>query len=1030
MATYLDGNQDYLPELQPFQPDLNYYAGVLSTKQTQYDQGLSKINSLYGSSLNSPMLRGDNIQRRDQYFKTIEQDLQKTAGMDLSIDSNVEAAKTLFDPILNDQSIVKDMVYTKQLNNSYQTAEQFRNCVDPDKCGGEFWNEGVQALDFAKEEFINASPDDALRSQAPKYVPRINVTRKAIAAAKDAGFNITYEYNDGKYNITDTNGQLLLGPDGNGILPQYLLGMFGNDASVQNMYSTQAYVQRKSFAKQYAAENGITEDAAESFYINNIISKSVPTLQKSAEDFNRMRDKLDTDSKMLQVGANQQGGIIEGDGIQESYDRLQGLLEQTKDTAAYHEGVTNLINTTPNLNDIKLLRNRADNIVANSMFGQAINDAAIEYAMGTGKHEMKADPYALAAYNNSLDLSKGIALQNHEFAIWQQKEEYKGNATEKALAGILGVTPQGKINIGKALSDAGITAEKLQKENIPINPRDWTAEDLKKLKSGGLGQPIVGKLKDVQSIEDFTPVEDTYVENSKLFVESVDNLKSSTTNYLKESFSAMKEAYLKPVGNSAEEKNTVRTKIYNNLNSILAGSGIAPEQILNGTLNMDSVVNTLNKSSKHVQRAVGLHEKDIATQVITNQWSPDALAKYQTAKQVAEGFYARKKADNQVILNDLKSDAAASVDAEVLFNSKGKKDIQEVIGAGFAYDEQKLKADKQNALIDAIANQDGLLTKAEARQRYIAMSNNLYKNDPDHIEHYDKNDYQKVSGTTAQEKASKDFDDNYEAMVNKYTSKVPSWRSAAGSSDNGGVLAVGKSMEFGVNGDQRFSPSYMQVEKLANEIPNIPELTYEDSAKQAAAEKLFEAIRSGDTKGLDFTYDLKRQPRGVTSKGVTVEPGVILSANLSDKTVRTLFGLKADDDLTPYKNFVVKIPQGTSSTADAFLQKTTASNVDVYMLQNGSKLSQNIPNLGNYTITRKGPNMVFSGTRPIVNPLANKIENKPFTNDDGSQDINLGNVTPEEAIKIGNNLLEVQGRFTTEDKKIFLNQSQNGGGTR
>ena len=37
MATYLQGVQDYIPQIQPAQPDFNFYNTVLQTKQNQYD---------------------------------------------------------------------------------------------------------------------------------------------------------------------------------------------------------------------------------------------------------------------------------------------------------------------------------------------------------------------------------------------------------------------------------------------------------------------------------------------------------------------------------------------------------------------------------------------------------------------------------------------------------------------------------------------------------------------------------------------------------------------------------------------------------------------------------------------------------------------------------------------------------------------------------------------------------------------------------------------------------------------------------
>ena len=51
MATYLQGVTDYIPDYQPFQPDLNFYANVLQTKQNQYDTNYKSLNNLYSTSI-------------------------------------------------------------------------------------------------------------------------------------------------------------------------------------------------------------------------------------------------------------------------------------------------------------------------------------------------------------------------------------------------------------------------------------------------------------------------------------------------------------------------------------------------------------------------------------------------------------------------------------------------------------------------------------------------------------------------------------------------------------------------------------------------------------------------------------------------------------------------------------------------------------------------------------------------------------------------------------------------------------------
>ena len=68
MATYLQGVTDYIPEFQPFQPDLNFYANLLQTKQTQYDTNWNQLNNLYGQLYGADLTHDLNI----SYLQVIE----------------------------------------------------------------------------------------------------------------------------------------------------------------------------------------------------------------------------------------------------------------------------------------------------------------------------------------------------------------------------------------------------------------------------------------------------------------------------------------------------------------------------------------------------------------------------------------------------------------------------------------------------------------------------------------------------------------------------------------------------------------------------------------------------------------------------------------------------------------------------------------------------------------------------------------------------------------------------------------------
>ena len=114
MATYIPGVTDYIPQIQPFEPDYNFYQQALTFRQSKHDAAREQLSTLYGSLLNSDLTRDDNIQSRDNFFKTIEQDIKKMSGMDLSKSQNTHAATSIFNQMLDNKNIVKDMNWTKE----------------------------------------------------------------------------------------------------------------------------------------------------------------------------------------------------------------------------------------------------------------------------------------------------------------------------------------------------------------------------------------------------------------------------------------------------------------------------------------------------------------------------------------------------------------------------------------------------------------------------------------------------------------------------------------------------------------------------------------------------------------------------------------------------------------------------------------------------------------------------------------------------------------------------------------------------
>ena len=212
MSQYIQGVVDYIPMIQPFQPDFNLFQNVLQLKDSQYKAGYNKLSALYGTLLNSPMLREENVELRNTFFTDISAQIQKISSLDLSKTQNVDAAYKVFQPLIDNDYIVKDMAYTKQAYNQLKQADNFRNCTNEKECGGKYWEGGVRAIQYQMKDFSKATAEESLGFSAPRYTPAVNVAEKAMKFAKDMGFNmqsVTWT-KDGRYQVTTKNGTQMI----------------------------------------------------------------------------------------------------------------------------------------------------------------------------------------------------------------------------------------------------------------------------------------------------------------------------------------------------------------------------------------------------------------------------------------------------------------------------------------------------------------------------------------------------------------------------------------------------------------------------------------------------------------------------------------------------------------------------------------------------------------------------------------------------------------------------------------------------
>jgi hypothetical protein len=371
------------------------------------------------------MLREKNIEERDAFFKTIDQDIKRMSGMDLSKQQNVDSASGIFNQMLDNKGIVKDMVWTKNWQKQHQRADGFRNCVDPEKCGGMAWEGGVNALNYMADEFKNATDEEAQSFGAARYTPAQDVMGKAIKLAKEADLNITVDQRSGGYIVTTKNGPNLLARP----LAQLFSGTLGKDPAIMEYYKTKAYVDRKGWIASKTPELG-SREAAEQAYIQEMTQTVGPKLNESEKNIKSVQENVSNQRKNLEDEIRTRG-TQPNSTLAEIYRQSVGTEEELNNSAdVIKDASGNMAVGLSNAGTRAAMAN-LDAARAASYLQGDINNAAMVLANKDSSQTMRVDPYAMEGTRQAnrliLEDRKDIRMiKKFELGQLAKKKEARG----------------------------------------------------------------------------------------------------------------------------------------------------------------------------------------------------------------------------------------------------------------------------------------------------------------------------------------------------------------------------------------------------------------------------------------------------------------------------------------------------------------------------------------------------------------------------------------------------------------------------
>ena len=444
MATYLQGQQDYVTQIQPTKPNLQFDAQMLGNLQNKYDAGHKKVSELYGSLLNSAMTRTDNIQARNEFFQMINQDIRRMGSLDFSLQQNVDAAANVFQSIYTNKGIVKDMVWTKNFQNQMSKRNGLKNNTDTDKTGAA-WDIGDRAMAYQREAFANATAEEALGMRNAEYVPQFNMMKDAVKLAKAADLNVTIDKISGKYKITTRNGDLIKSP-----LTTLFAETFAKDPKYKSMYDTQAYVYREDWTHNRVKTGEAADlDAAKLDYLKDFQTKQKNQLEKSASALSVDLDYLDQKVKDERKAYDNKEFTADSDrGRQlQEYIKLQNGAKSAQD---YTNSLIQANKSTNPDAAYDVLARNIDNQRSYDYMNKDITAAVRTLAFRDAEQTLTADEFAKLDEKYKNDINK-MALQHKYDKELQSIKDAAALERAELTAANASLTAQSTLNSKMAL---------------------------------------------------------------------------------------------------------------------------------------------------------------------------------------------------------------------------------------------------------------------------------------------------------------------------------------------------------------------------------------------------------------------------------------------------------------------------------------------------------------------------------------------------------------------------------------------------
>ena len=384
MATFIPEIGDITPQVEYFRPDLEQMAGYLQIKQGQFNAARDELNTIYNQLKSLDLTLDDNKERREKFFVNVDQELKKLSNVDLSLPENITAAKRVFDPLVEDDAMMEDILFTSRLKNLAATAEKFRNSsIEEDR---KRYN--PQTLDFIalkQQEYINASPEarSSVANSGIRYASNVNLMEKATALAKEMDLNVSIDTVTGGYRVTNKNGQLVT-PQ----LQQAFTDAFMSDPEVVDYYRQSSYIGIQSQIQSLVPSLGY--DGAVAAISERLQASSELLFAKNLEEADKAKKVLESQARIIENKIETEGLVEGSEGHREYLNVLRNLEQAERNVEVSAQGLNisrSQMAGLDNLYDLGFQINLTQDI---ARAAQVLSDRGMEQSITEDKYYLES----------------------------------------------------------------------------------------------------------------------------------------------------------------------------------------------------------------------------------------------------------------------------------------------------------------------------------------------------------------------------------------------------------------------------------------------------------------------------------------------------------------------------------------------------------------------------------------------------------------------------------------------------------------